>query len=238
MGNEDVLETEEGILTCNSVKMYIIGGFINPVQYTANANITIRSGDYWYVGGWNIGLNSSEGNATVTVGKTDPSDKLQIYYLCPFSHGNGCITGSAETTMIFDGDATIGRLYVTTLNQASLDKAYITNVVLQGNVIGYAENGFSEGFDIRGTADNDGFPKTIINLYTDARVATAVDDSYVFLGRKNPYLAPDSTLRRISANVNTYSYEDYCKTCLGGHIDHDNDTLCDTCGYDMNAAEE
>lgn len=230
MGNDYSVSLEDGGPACNGVKMYIVGGFISRGT-DVNANVTIRSGEYWYVGGWNIGYSGADGQAKMTIGKTNPNDELKIIYLCPFSHGQGGIERTAETTMIFDGDAFIARLYVTTLNQASLDYDYVTNIVLQGNISGYVDYGFSEGFDIRGTADNDGFPKTIINLYTDARVATAVDDSYVFLGRKNPYLAPDSTLRRISANVNAYSYEDYCQTKLGGHDQSGEGGSCSKCGY-------
>ena len=230
MGNKNSVSLVDGGPSCNDVKMYIVGGFISRGT-DVNANVTIRSGEYWYVGGWNIGYSSADGQAKMTIGKTNPNDELKIIYLCPFSHGQGGIERTAETTMIFDGDAFIARLYVTTLNQASLDYDYVTNIVLQGNISGYVDYGFSEGFDIRGTADNDGFPKTIINLYTDARVATAVDDSYVFLGRKNPYLAPDSTLRRISAQVNAYSYEDYCQTKLGGHDQSGEGGSCSKCGY-------
>lgn len=232
MGNENTVNTEYGFPPCNGVKMYVIGGFVNPENVTMNTNITIRSGDYWYVGGWNMGTSAVNGTSHITVGKTDSNDKLQIFYLCPFSHGNGCITESAESTMVFDGEASIKRLYVTTLNQASLDIDYVANIVLRGDIKGYNNENDSLQYDIRGTADNDGFPKTIINLYTDARVATAVDDSYVFLGRKNPHFAPpDSTLRRISANVNAYSYEDYCQTKLGGHDQSGEGGSCSKCGY-------
>lgn len=233
MGNENTLETEIGFPPCNGVKMYVIGGFVSPNNITMSTNITIRSGDYWYVGGWNMGINPADGESCMTIGKTDPNDKLQIFYLCPFSHGNGCITQPAVSTMIFDGEASIKRLYVTTLNQASSDIDYVTNIVLRGDITGYNYEVGSLQYDIRGTADNDDYPQTIINLYTDSRVATAVEDSYVLLGRSNPVIQRDPTLTRISATVNAYSYEDYCQAYLGGHTDTDADGMCDECGHMM-----
>lgn len=183
MGNADTIPTEEGFPDCNSVKMYVFGGYIGPSNYTMNTDITIRSGDYWCIGGWNMNASTNDGASKITIGKTNPDDKLQVFYLTPFSRGDGYITQPAEGTIIVDGDLYVKRFYVTTINKATSNIEYVTNVVLKGNITGVNMEEVDLPFDIRGT--NTPYPKTTVNVFTDERVISAVENAYVFLD--NPW---------------------------------------------------
>ena len=213
-------------ITLDDTDLYVIGGFpgSNAYDQVIDSDITVRSGDYRYVGGWNFNASTNDGKAKMTIGKTNPNDVLSIEYLCPFSRGDGYITKQAETTMIIDGDVSVARFYVTTLNLATAEIPYVINIVLKGNVTGT--------YDIRATTNNEFYPNTIVNVYTDNRVNTAVADSTKFVGASS-----DVTLYNIGATVNSYSYEDYCSTVLGGHVDEDANTFCDECGYSMSTTE-
>lgn len=231
MGNADTIPTEEGFPDCNSVKMYVFGGYIGPSNYTMNTDITIRSGDYWCIGGWNMNASTNDGASKITIGKTNPDDKLQVFYLTPFSRGDGYITQPAEGTIIVDGDLYVKRFYVTTINKATSNIEYVTNVVLKGNITGVNMEEVDLPFDIRGT--NTPYPKTTVNVFTDERVISAVENAYVFLDNPWGTGMRDITLYRLNATVNGYSYTRYCAEKLFGHADSDGDNLCDECGYAM-----
>lgn len=236
-----ILQTPAGAKTAIVTDLYVIGGFSGSDAISGDmgkyicGDVTVRSGYYRYVGGFNFNSSTNDGNSKITIGRTNPSDTLHTEYLCPFSRGDGYLYEHAECTIIVDGYLNVDRFYVTTLNKATDSGDYITNIVLCGDIHGYNAEVNKLKFDIRGTNEND--PLTTVNVYTDARVATAVQDSYVFIGNPNGSIAYDPTLDRLCATVNAYSYEDYCQVNLGGHFDADNDTLCDKCGYDMSITE-
>ena len=228
MGNDAAIPTEDGFAPCNSIKMYVIGGFIGPSEYQMNTNITIRSGDYWFVGGWNMNANTNNGKASVTLGKTNPDDTLKIFFLTPYSRGKGYITQRAEATVVVDGEVTVKRFYVTTLNAATQNVDYVTDVVLMGDIIGLNAAMPELQFDLRGCPEP--FPQTVVNVYVDHRVPTAVADSYVFFGHPDGTFARDNALDRLDATVNAYSLGDFCTAKRGGHQDADTDGICDLCG--------
>ena len=228
MGNADTVATEGDFPDCNSVKMMVVGGFNGTSDYEMETDITIRSGDYWYIGGWNYNASTNDGTSKITIGKTNDADKLQVFYLSPFSRGDGYITAPAEGTVIVDGDVQVKRFTVTTLNNATTNIQYKTNIVLCGNIIGINEQNPLLGYDVYGCPPP--YPLTTIDLYVDSRVATAVEDSYVFLGHPDGTYARDVSLDRLNATVNAYTYAEYCTAVLGGHADADNDSLCDRCG--------
>ena len=228
MGNADSVPTEGDFPDCNSVKMKVVGGFNGTSEYDMETDITIRSGDYWYIGGWNYNASTNDGTSKITIGKTNAEDKLQVFYLSPFSRGDGYITIPAEGTVIVDGDVSIKRFTVTTLNDATTGIYYALNVVLKGNITGINEEEPQLAYDLYGCPLP--YPLTLINVFTDSRVATAVEDSYVFLGHPDGTYARDVSLDRLNATVNAYTYAEYCTAVLGGHADADNDSLCDRCG--------
>ena len=229
MGNVNTIATEDGFPACNCVKMYVVGGFEGAHDNVMNTDITIRSGDYWYIGGWNYLSSTSNGTGKITIGKTNPDDKLQVFYLCPFSHGDGFITTQAESTIIVDGDLHVKRFYLTTLNDATMGIDYVTNVVLQGDITGYNAEQSTLPFDLRGCPTP--YPQTVVNVYTDNRVETATEDSYVFFGHPDGTYRSDFALGRLKATLNRYTYINYCKNKLGGHVDSDSNSACDECGY-------
>ena len=235
MGNAGTLKGVDGFPEINNVKMYVMGGFEGDAGdgKELNTNVTVRSGSYWYIGGWNRqapSANKNSGTANLTIGKTNPDDELLIHYVVPFSTGTGYISAESEATVVLDGDAEIMRLYATTQNEVTADIMYTTNFVLKGDVNpGHPE--FNNGLGIDVNAQPAAKMQTV-NVYTDARVETAVIDSYAFFGNSAAALEPDPTLNTIGAIVNKYTYVDYCIRVLGGHVDENHDNLCDECGTD------
>ena len=207
MGNADSIPTEGDFPNCNSVRMKVIGGFNGPSDYDMATDITIRSGDYWYIGGWNYNASTNDGTSKITIGKTDAADTLRVFYLSPFSRGDGFITEVARGTIIVDGDVNVKRFTVTTLNDATTNIRYETTVVLRGNIIGCNEEDPRLGYDVYGCPPP--YPQTTIHLYVDQSVATAVEDSYVFLGHPDGTYDRDISLDRLNATVNVYSYSQY-----------------------------
>ena len=213
-------------LNCTDAKLCVIGGFpgANAEGQTINSDITIRSGNYRFIGGWNYNASTNDGQSKITIGSHNPADMLNVEYLSPFSRGDGYITQPAEGTIIVDGELWVTYFYVTTLNKATVGIDYITNVVLKGDI--------GEVFDIHGCPRP--FPNCIVNVYTDMRVPSAVEDSYQFLGGDpNEYYEQDPSLNTLNASVNSYTYQDYCTAKLGGHRDLEEDGICDECGYEM-----
>ncbi len=215
-------------VACTEAKLCVIGGFpgANAEGQTIDSDITIRSGDYRFIGGWNYNASTNDGKSIITIGKTNPDDTLQVEYLTPFSRGDGYITRPAEGTIVVDGDVTVTYLYVTTLNKASLGTDYITNIVLKGDIESW--------FDIHGCPSP--FPICIVNVYTDMRVEDAIEDSFWFF-RDDVIYEKDPSLDVLGAIVTMYTYEDYCATKLDGHRDLDTDGICDECGFAMNPVE-
>ena len=235
------LQTPTGAKTALVTDLHVVGGFSGGDAIFEGSgkyirgNVTVRSGYYRYVGGFNFNSSTNDGNSKITIGRTNPNDTLHVDYLCPFSRGDGYLYDRAECTIIVDGYLYVDRFYVTTLNKASEIGCYVTNVVLRGDIHGYNSERSNLKFDIRSTNENR--PATAVNVYTDTRVATAIQDSYAFIGSPSDGIAYDPTLDRLCAVVSAYSYEDYCRTKLGGHIDNDTDALCDECGHDMFAPD-
>lgn len=215
-------------VACTKAKLCVIGGFpgANAEGQTIDSDITIRSGDYRFIGGWNYNASTNDGKSIIAIGKTNPDDILQVEYLTPFSRGDGYITRPAEGTIVVDGDVEVTYLYVTTLNKASLGTDYITNIVLKGDIKNW--------FDIHGCPSP--FPRCIVNVYTDMRVEDAIEDSFWFF-REDEIYEKDPSLDALGAIVTMYTYEDYCATKLDGHRDLDADGLCDECGFAMNPIE-
>ena len=231
MGNTETLTTASGFPSVNGVKLYVCGGFESTIPDGVTAldtNVTIRSGDYWFVGGWNRNVSSENvGSSKLTIGKTNPDDYLFINIFTPYSTGNGLISAASDATVIFDGDVDTRLLFVTTQNTGTANVPYTTNFVLKGDIgatMPTINNGL--GMDLSATTT---VKQQIINVYVDERVDTAVVDSYAFFGDGGT-IAADSTLTTIGATVNRYTYAQYCTTALGGHFDTDNDNLCDECG--------
>ncbi len=217
--NEDVAVHNAG-MELDVSDLYVIGGFPGATNETVNSDITIRSGKYRFIGGWNYNSSTCDGKAKITIGKTNPGNVLSVEYFTPFSRGDGYITQQAETTIIIDGAVDVERFYVTTLNLATADIPYVTNIILKGDITGT--------FDIIATDDNDFNPVTILNVYTDYMVSTTAADLSKFTGPSR-----DGTLTSIGATVNSYTYEYYCVNVLNGHFNEDGDFWCDECGVEL-----
>ncbi len=228
MGNESTIPTGTGYPDCNSVRMYVVGGYEGATDNVMNTDITIRSGDYWFVGGFNRNASTNNGTSKITIGKTNDDDYLFVNYLTPFSTGDAYITEPVDGTIVVDGDVNVRWFYVTTMNKASENITYTTNIKLQGDINPVDEGGYT--FDLRGTSDNYFYPKTVVNLFIDRGVGTAVEDTYTFFGHPEGLYSRDGTLKLIGATVNQYSLENYCTMVAGGHSDMDADLLCDECG--------
>lgn len=195
MGNDSTIPTGEGYPDCNSVRMYIAGGFEGVTDNVMNTDITIRSGDYWFIGGFNRNASTNNGTSKITIGKTDADDYLSVNYLTPFSTGDGYITEESAGTIIVDGDVNVRWFYVTTMNKATTDVRYTTNIYLEGDVNPDLSGAYP--IDLRGGLAP--YPLTTVNIYYDNTSDLASDDYAAFVA--------DSSLDKIDATVNVYPYD-------------------------------
>ncbi|MBQ7661049.1 MAG: hypothetical protein IJS44_03245, partial [Clostridia bacterium] len=223
-----------GFASINTVKAYVFGGFEGTATPAAmDTHLTVRSGNYWFIGGWNRTGAATTGSGHVTVGKTNANDELVTKYLVPFSTGDQLISADSESTIVVDGDIDVQLLYIGTQNAGSADKSYTTNFVLQGNISpNYPAYNGGLGFDITGTTSN----KTgVNNVYVDERVPTAIVDSYAFFGDGDS-VNPDTAVATMGYPTTYYTYIQYCANVLGGHV-LEND-VCTRCGFSASCAHE
>ena len=212
-----------GNMTVNGVKMYVLGGFesTSTKSYTLKTDVTVRSGDYWFIGGGNrcvSGTMTVAGSTKLTLGKTNAADKLQSAWLNSFAVGSEYLSGDLKATVTVDGGIDVALYNV--INQNGGDAAYMRTVDLV--LMGDLNPTYGSVVDVVGST---GIKEGTINVYVDERVATAVADADVFYGD-----SADTTIAAIGYTVNKLTYASYCLKYLGGHTDKDNDGYCDICG--------
>ena len=236
----------------NNVKMFVSGGFYEDIPDTMATDVTIRSGEYYVVSGWNCtnSTDATKGTSKLTVGKTKASDTLRICDLVAFTTvAQTRLTDDSTSTIIIDGDADIGRLMMSEREKTSnaVEANYITNVILRGAISKDYRNAYRApyGFDITGGSHAEAsLGYHTFRIFTDARVDGAVLAEHAFFGGDG-YTA-DETLttggyKPVSAGgdvtMTQHTYMEYCVSYLGGHTDSDDeDTLCDECGADTACA--
>ncbi|MBQ9428333.1 MAG: hypothetical protein IJU41_02170, partial [Clostridia bacterium] len=233
MGNSGTTSVSASTTPINTVKLYVLGGYQNtPAVTTLATDVTVRSGEYWLVDGWNRQNSSStavHGTAKLTIGKTNADDTLKMAYLLPFSTNNNCyISETSKSTVIIDGEVTVDYLYAfgNTNATATDGIGYQVDFVLKGDIQNTAGTGTNGVYFY---ADHSSFASAerTLNVYTDTRVATAVMDSAAFVGEEKSATLPET--------VGNYTYFDYCVTYLGGHT-YGGDGFCTKCGFDSNCA--
>ena len=238
MLNDDAGDLDTKIFTAgdakvNGVKMYIYGGFASadaPEKMTTD--VTVRSGEYWEIAGWNHGDNGTAGTASLTLGKTDASDTLLVTYVVPFSDtSTNSLKAASAATVRVDGDADIARVYLNTAAGGSADVAYTTDFLLLGSINGGANYyNYLHGYDLSFSA---GVKTATVHVYTDMRSDAAKENAYPFFGNGAEIAPDDATTRAAGHTFTSAAYSVYCKDVLGGHADADNDGACDTCGAAM-----
>ncbi len=217
---------QEDRMSVNAVKMYVLGGFesIGTQSYTLDTDVTVRSGDYWFIGGGNrcvSGTMTVKGSTKLTLGLTDVADTLQTAWLNSFAVGSEHLSADTKATVIVDGEVTVGCYNVINQNGGGQEFLRTTDLVLRGdlNPLG------SPVFDVTGsTAVTNG----VINVYVDERVDTAIADADIFYGD-----SADATIAVIGYTVNKATYATYCVNHLNGHVDANSDGSCDICGGSM-----
>lgn len=253
MGNSSTATTNEEIpFTVNGIKMLVMGGFYSDLPTSGMAtDITVRSGEYYIVAGWNYMSSAvaTTGTSNVTVGKTDVNDTLKICDLAPFTIGTTLMTDDSTGTMVIDGDADIGRIIMSerSTSKNAYDVNYITHLILRGAISESYRNDYMApyGFDITGgKLSDDSLGYHTFRIFTDGRAPAAVYAEHAFFGGDG--FVADETLttggyKPVSAGGDTtmtqHTYMEYCATYMGGHNDGDDeDTLCDECGADLNCA--
>ncbi|MBE6679207.1 MAG: hypothetical protein E7598_01645 [Ruminococcaceae bacterium] len=229
MGNDTTLTTATGFPSVNSAKVYVYGGYEGK-SGEINADLTIRSGDFWFVGGWNAANVSctNSGESKITIGKTNADDYLYIDTLVAFSTGPQQLTEASKTTVIFDGKADMRIFCYGNLNNVT-DANYTgmlfeTDVVLKGDINETA----SETVGVVNLESNATTTNTKLNVFTDRRVDTAISDSYIFLGGDvSGNITADATIAARGTDVNGYSYINYCQKYFG-HTSLEE--VCEICG--------
>ncbi len=238
----------------NNVKMFVSGGFYENIPATMATDITIRSGEYYVVSGFNYtnSTDATKGTAKLTVGKTKASDTLKICDLVAFTTvAQTRLTDDSTATIIIDGAVDIGRLMMSEREKTAnaVEANYITNVVLRGTISESYRDDYNApyGFDITGGSHTDAsLGYHTFRIFTDSRVSGAVLAEYAFFGGDG-YTADETLVsggyKPVSEGGDTtmtqHSYMEYCSEYLNGHSDgDDSDTLCDECGADLNCTHE
>ena len=217
----------------NGVKMYIYGGFASADAPEKMAtDVTVRSGEYWEIAGWNRGDNGTAGTASLTLGKTNAADTLLVTYVVPFSDtSTNSLKAASAATVRVDGDADIARVYLNTAAGGSADVAYTTDFLLLGSINGGANYyNYLHGYDLSFSA---GVKTATVHVYTDMRSDAAKENAYPFFGNGADIAPDDATTRAAGHTFTSAAYSVYCKDALGGHTDADNDGACDICGAAM-----
>ena len=190
MDNSDVVYKSNGAVDIgagfangvNNVKMYVHGGFESNNSQPMNTNITVRSGDYWFIGGWSSSTSNFDncGTGSLTVGKQDPDDYLFSRYLVGYSTGAQELTAASEVTITVDGEFNCEFFFPGTQNDIASNKdvLYRTNLYLKGNMNSEANETFAK-FDVAGTTTT---TNTMLDVYVDCTNAEALKDSYLILG--------------------------------------------------------
>ena len=238
MLNDDAGDLDTKIFTVgdakvNGVKMYIYGGFASADAPEKMAtDVTVRSGEYWEIAGWNRGDNGTAGTASLTLGKTNAADTLLVTYVVPFSDtSTNSLKAASAATVRVDGDADIARVYLNTAAGGSADVAYTTDFLLLGSINGGANYyNYLHGYDLSFSA---GVKTATVHVYTDMRSDAAKENAYPFFGNGADIAPDDATTRAAGHTFTSAAYSVYCKDVLGGHADADNDGACDTCGAAM-----
>lgn len=237
----------------NNVKMFVSGGFYENIPATMATDITIRSGEYYVVSGFNYtnSTAATKGTAKLTVGKTNESDTLKICDLVAFSTvAQTRLTADSTATIIIDGAVDIGRLMMSEREKTAneVEANYITNLVIRGAISESYRDAYHApyGFDVTGGSHTEAsLGYHTFNIYTDRRVSGAVLAEYAFFGGDG-YTADETLVsggyKPVSEGGDTtmtkHSYMEYCAEYLGGHNDGDSDTLCDECGAKTNCEHE
>ncbi|MBQ8836171.1 MAG: hypothetical protein IJ002_01520, partial [Clostridia bacterium] len=253
MGNEGTITTDAGYPDVNNVKMYLFGGFEDPTtNVTMDTDLTIRSGDYWAIFGWNNATfgKTATGEGKITYGKTDADDYLFTNYLIAYSTDQQFLGDASKVTVIIDGDADVRLFYYGTQNDLKVssdsesanttsDILYETDLVLKGNLNTVErkapDTSVAMGaIEVMGTTTT---KNTKLNIYVDERVSTAVADRYRFYGTDpDGAVSVDTTVENMQTVVTVDTYITYCNTYLT-HTGMDDD-ICDECGYNANCAHD
>jgi|GEM_PF-1666648 len=239
MGNATTLDGGTGYPKVNSVKMYVHGGFENGTPgVEMDTNLTVRSGDYWFIGGWNLSSNgTASGNSKITLGKKNQNDYFYAKHLVGFSTGVQNLSEASKATIVIDGAFACHLFYPNSQNNlsAASDILHETDLVLKGG-LNYIAQKDAEGTVTLNVADVTravNVSNIKINVYVDERSTEAINTSYLFLGGDpTGTVKQDSTIPAVNMDMTRYTYEQYCYTYLDGHTGLDADGKCDECGFD------
>ncbi len=151
MGNSNELTISDGYPTVNSVKMFVFGGYETPTAVKSmSTKVTVRSGEYWVVAGWNSNYDNANddttlhgtnyeaaGTSLVTIGEASSSDSLYINFLVGYSTGEQILStsGTSRATTIIDGDVDVVNYYPYSVNGLTTNTAYLyqSHLVLKKN---------------------------------------------------------------------------------------------------------
>ncbi|MBQ8837430.1 MAG: hypothetical protein IJ002_08010, partial [Clostridia bacterium] len=211
----------EGVTTnsdSTTYKWYLIGGKnTDAVDGTLAGDVTVRSGAWHLITGGNrFSAVASTGTVKMTLGTVNDKDTLTVNQITPFGTNGGNLSADSTSTIIVDGKVDITTLYACMFPNTENGANFIGDAYTY-----YVDLVLKEGADITTlTAINNvaASATAVWTVYADQRNENAVADAALFAGNGSNITVTQST------------YAVYCVNKLDGHVDANEDKLCDECG--------
>ncbi|MBQ8836854.1 MAG: hypothetical protein IJ002_05025, partial [Clostridia bacterium] len=239
MGNEGTTVPGTGFPGVNKFRAYVFGGYENVADVAdgteMNTDITIRSGEYWFVAGWNRSKNGdtvhpeNNGTGKITVGKVNDEDTLFIAYFVGYSVFNQYLNDDSKVTITIDGDVGIYKFVPLnhdgsrTVEEADL---FETDVLL------LKDSSINSGDSIPDTVVEDLTKYTTnakVTIYADLRNEATLDEA-------NHIKTYFDNRAKAGYVCEVHSYVEYCAKYFDGHTYVDGE--CSECGADENCPHE
>lgn len=213
---EHKLVMGEGITNAGS-SIYLVGGYENGTCSNSNipatgfaTDITLRSGSYGAVGGGNRYLSGAySGTIKLTIGKTNPSDTLEITSTLTTASMNYEGGDGVNATIIIDGTVDDINSFCPVSHATTANGRFDIDLVVCGKATTDTSKLYWRGSNYQ------------FNVYADARVDGAEAFAASVIGAEN-----------------VQPYSRYCIKVNGAHPDTEEDGFCDNCGASTDCAHE
>ena len=231
MGNEGTTVPGTGFPGVNKFRAYVFGGYENVADVAdgteMNTDITVRSGEYWFVAGWNRSKNTdtvypeNSGTGKITVGKVNEEDTLFIAYFVGYSVFNQYLNDASKVTITIDGD--VGIYKFVPLNHDGSRKVEETDL-LETEILLLEDSSINAGDSIPDTIVEDitWYNRNAkVTIYADLRNEATLDEA-IHIKAYFDNRAKEGYVCEVS------NYMAYCAKYLDGHTYVDG--ICSECG--------